>query len=77
VFPFVITEKGHSIFIIVMSEPPITICVISAIGLPRLVVIAGERASLRFLEFCAANIRNPHSRRGLFPGGRGILGLVR
>jgi hypothetical protein len=31
--------------------------------LPVLVAAAGERASLRFLEFFAANIRNPHTRR--------------
>ena len=32
-------------------------------ALPALVVAAGERASMRFLEFFAANIRNPHTRR--------------
>ena len=31
--------------------------------LPTLISAAGERASLRFLEFFAANIRNPHTRR--------------
>jgi site-specific recombinase XerD len=31
--------------------------------LPALVSAAGERASTRFLEFFAANIRNPHTRR--------------
>jgi site-specific recombinase XerD len=31
--------------------------------LPALVVAAGDRASIRFLEFFAANIRNPHTRR--------------
>jgi integrase/recombinase XerC len=30
---------------------------------PTLIAVAGERASLRFLEFFAANIRNPHTRR--------------
>jgi len=30
---------------------------------PTLVAAAGERASVRFLEFFAANIRNPHTRR--------------
>jgi len=30
---------------------------------PALVVAAGERAGMRFLEFFAANIRNPHTRR--------------
>ena len=32
-------------------------------ALPVLVTAAGERASTRFLEFFAANIRNPHTRR--------------
>src|SRR5271170_4310663 len=31
--------------------------------LPALVTAAGERARVRFLEFFAANIRNPHTRR--------------
>ena len=32
-------------------------------ALPTLVAAAGESASMRFLEFFAANIRNPHTRR--------------
>jgi hypothetical protein len=32
-------------------------------GLSALAAAAGERASKRFLEFFAANIRNPHMRR--------------
>jgi hypothetical protein len=32
-------------------------------NLPALIAASGERASLRFLEFFAANIRNPHTRR--------------
>jgi site-specific recombinase XerD len=32
-------------------------------ALPTLVVRAGERAGIRFLEFFAANIRNPNTRR--------------
>src|SRR6266700_2981787 len=35
----------------------------SAAVLPVLVAVAGERAGTRFLEFFAANIRNPHTRR--------------
>ena len=31
--------------------------------MPALIAAAGERASLRFLEFFAANIRNPRTRR--------------
>jgi hypothetical protein len=34
---------------------------ISSSTLPALVTAAGERASMHFLEFFAANIRNPHS----------------
>src|SRR5215472_16815082 len=36
---------------------------IGAPMVPVLVAAAGERASMRFLEFFAANIRNPHTRR--------------
>jgi hypothetical protein len=35
----------------------------SSAPLPALVTGAGERASVRFLEFFAAAIRNPHTRR--------------
>ena len=35
----------------------------STFTLPALIAAAGDRASLRFLEFFAANIRNPHTRR--------------
>src|SRR5262245_35199908 len=34
--------------------------------LPTLVAVVGERASIRFLEFFAANIRNPHTRRAYY-----------
>jgi hypothetical protein len=43
---------------------------ISAPTLPALIPAAGERASMRFLEFFAANIRNPHTRRAYAPRGR-------
>jgi hypothetical protein len=36
---------------------------ISTPSLPTLVTAAGECASMRFLEFFAANICNPHTRR--------------
>ena len=32
-------------------------------SLPVLIAAAGDRAQLRFLEFFASNIRNPHTRR--------------
>jgi site-specific recombinase XerC len=31
--------------------------------MPEIITAAGERASVRFLEFFAARIRNPHTRR--------------
>ncbi len=31
--------------------------------LPTLITVAGERASVRFLEFFASTLRNPHTRR--------------
>src|SRR5216684_3268688 len=39
---------------------------INSPALPVLVAAAGERASMRFLEFFAANIRNPHTRRAYY-----------
>jgi len=39
---------------------------ISSPALPALVGAAGERASTHFLEFFAANIRNPHTRRAYY-----------
>jgi hypothetical protein len=36
---------------------------ISSLALPVLVLAAGEHAGMRFLEFFAANIRNPHTGR--------------
>ena len=45
--------------------------------LPALVAAAGERASIRFLEFFAANIRNPHTRRAYARAAEKFLRLVR
>src|SRR5713101_2122547 len=42
--------------------------------LPALVAAAGERASMRFLEFFAANIRNPHTRRAYTRAADEFLG---
>jgi site-specific recombinase XerC len=39
---------------------------IASAQLPALVAAAGDRASMRFLEFFAANIRNPHTRRAYY-----------
>ncbi|MGA2890840.1 MAG: tyrosine-type recombinase/integrase [Terracidiphilus sp.] len=35
----------------------------STLPVPALVAVSGDRAGVRFLEFFAANIRNPHTRR--------------
>ena len=40
---------------------------------PALVAVAGERASTRFLEFFAANIRNPHTRRAYYRAAQELL----
>jgi site-specific recombinase XerD len=44
-------------------DRPATIADDRADIVPALIAAAGERASVRFLEFFAANIRNPHTRR--------------
>ena len=46
---------------------------ISSTALPALVAAAGERASTRFLEFFAANIRNPHTRRAYYRAAHEFL----
>ena len=45
----------------------------SAAVLPVLVAVAGERASMRFLEFFAVNIRNPHTRRAYYRAAEEFL----
>jgi site-specific recombinase XerD len=47
---------------------------ISSPALPALIIAAGERASMRFLEFFAANIRNPHTRRAYARAADEFLG---
>jgi site-specific recombinase XerD len=41
--------------------------------MPALVAAAGERASMRFVEFFAANIRNPHTRRAYYRAAQDFL----
>ena len=41
--------------------------------LPTLVAVAGERARIRFLEFFAANIRSPHTRRAYYRAAEEFL----
>jgi hypothetical protein len=63
---------------IALATPPVTqLALITPPILPALVIAAGERASIRFLEFFAAYIRNPHTRRGYYRAGGAIPGLVR
>src|SRR3546814_11085929 len=45
------------------ARPPGLACIVAALALPALIAAADERAPLRFLEFFAAAIRNPHTRR--------------
>ena len=40
---------------------------------PAIIAAAGERASRRFLEFFAANIRNPHTRRAYYRAAEEFL----
>lgn len=40
---------------------------ITSAGFPAFAAAAGERASMRFLEFFATNIRNPHTTPPLSP----------
>ena len=47
---------------------------LSSRRLPALVAAAGERAEMRFLEFFAANIRNPHTRRAYYRAAAEFLG---
>jgi site-specific recombinase XerD len=46
---------------------------INSSPLPALVAAAGDRASIRFLEFFAANIRNPHTRRAYYRAAEEFL----
>ena len=47
---------------------------ISSPALPALIAAASERASMGFLEFFAANIRNPHIRRTYARAAEEFLG---
>ncbi|MEO8883226.1 MAG: site-specific integrase [Devosia sp.] len=44
-----------------------------SLPIPGLIVVAGERAGVRFLEFFAAIIRNPHTRRAYARAVTGFL----
>src|ERR1700739_4604775 len=46
---------------------------INSRALPALISAAGERASMRFLKFFAATIRNPHPRRAYYRAAEEFL----
>ena len=48
-----------------------------AAGVPAVVMAAGEKAGLRFVEFFTANIRNPNTRRAYHRALHGVFSLVR
>src|SRR5882724_4009158 len=52
---------------------PALLVPITSPTLPALAAAAGERASMRFLEFFAANIRNPHTRRAYYRAAEEFL----
>ena len=56
-----------------MTAPLNQIVAINSSALPALVAAAGERASMRFLEFFAVNIRNPHTRRAYYRAAEEFL----
>ena len=45
----------------------------STTAVPALIAAAGDRAGMRFLEFFAANIRNPHTRRAYYRAAEEFL----
>ena len=51
-----------------------TLSLRSTMQVPALVAAAGEHAGTRFLEFFAANIRNPHTRRAYARAADEFLG---
>lgn len=46
-----------------LSKPSVKISFVGSLQLPRLIADAGDDAIARFLEFFAANIRNPNTRK--------------
>ena len=55
-------EPSQALAIIVPTTGSIRPAAASAMLLPKLIADAGENASLRFLDFFTANIRNPNTR---------------
>ena len=56
-------SKTRAMFEIDPNGRPVALPATTSSHVPALVQAAGERAQTRFLEFFAANIRNPHTRR--------------
>ena len=52
------------------------IITLNGITTPVLVTTAGERAEVRFLEFFASAIRNPHTRRAYARAAGDFFSLV-
>jgi hypothetical protein len=50
---------------------------ISSPAIPALVADAGARAGIRFLEFFATDIRNPHTRRAYYRAAQEFLTVNR
>jgi Phage integrase, N-terminal SAM-like domain len=61
---------GTEIIVVRGQKPPLSF---DAGALPALVDAAGEGARIRFLEFFAANIRNPHTRRAYYRAAEEFL----
>ena len=52
-----------SLTLVGVPQPDPLVGTIATLRLPALIAAAGDKASVRFLEFFAATIRNPHTRR--------------
>ena len=48
---------------------------VNSTALPALLAVTRDRASMRFLEFFAANIRKPHTRRAYYRAPRNFLAV--
>ena len=58
-------------------QPVTTVHPAAAFQVPALIAASGEKAGMRFLEFFAAKIRNPHTRRAYGRACDGFSGVVR
>src|SRR2546430_9451496 len=58
-----------------VSKSDETLASAGASGVPAVVLAAGKKAGLRFIEFFAANIRNPNTRRAYYRACSGFFSL--